>query len=142
MAAGIQGRVSEHGDPGELDPVQYGLGRIPSATASSGNALLVDMEFESVQSRIFHWRNGIIGTNHGAHGASDTGVFHPGFLADAIKRIILVGMGGVLLNGCFNDPFLKHLQFNGLDRADGGTLTTQGAPVIAVPDLPGQIIQA
>jgi len=142
MAARIKGRVSEHGNPGKLESVQYGLGGIPPSAASSGNSLLVDMKLEPVQSGVFYRGNGIIGTDHGAHGTPDTGIFHPGFLLYAIERVILVGMAFILFNRCFNDSFLEHRKFNGLDRADSGTLAAQGAPVIVILNLPWQIIKA
>jgi hypothetical protein len=100
------------------------------------------MEFEPVKPWIFLRGNGIIGTDHGTHGASDAGIFHPGFLADTVKGFILVGMLFIFFNRCFNDSFLEYGKLNCLDRADGRTLAAQGAPVIIIPDLPWQVIQA
>jgi hypothetical protein len=142
MASGIESRVREHGNPDEFDPVQDGLGRISSAAPPPGNPVLVDMEFKPVQARILDRGNGVIGADHGAHGASDAGVFHPCFLADAVKGIIIGSMLFFRPDRCFKYSFLKNLQFNGLDRAHGRALPAEGAPVIAVPDLPGQIIEA
>jgi hypothetical protein len=51
-------------------------------------------------------------------------------------------VGNLFLNGCLNDPFLKHGQFNGFYRADSRALAAQGAAVIAVSDLPRQVIKA
>jgi len=100
------------------------------------------MKLEPVQPWMVYRGNGIIGADHGAHGTSDTGILHTGFLLYAVKSVIVIGMVFILINRCFNDSFSEYGQFNGLDRADGSTLAAQGAPVIIIVNLPRQIIQA
>jgi len=100
------------------------------------------MKLESVQSGIFYRGNGIVWTDQRAHGTSNTGIFHTGFLADTIKDIIIDKLGGICFNRRFKDFLLKHFQFNRLDRAYGSALATQGTSVIVIHNLPGQIIQA
>jgi hypothetical protein len=100
------------------------------------------MKFHPVQSGVFLRKDGIIWTHQGTHGTPDAGIFHRRFLLDSVKGVILVGVNGILLYGCSNNSFLKDLQFNGLHRADRGALSAQGAPVIAVTNLPGQIVEA
>ena len=100
------------------------------------------MEFQPVKTRIFDGTDGVVGTDQGAHGASDTGIFHPCFLADAVKGIIVIGMRFFRLDRCFDDSFLENLQLNGLDGTHRRALAAEGASVIVVADLPGQIIKA
>jgi hypothetical protein len=141
MAPGIQGRVREHGNSGELDSVEYRPRIVAPAAPAPGNAMLVDVEFHPVQARIFPGPDGIIGTHHGTHGTADAGIFNPGVLTNTVKGIIRITVFGIFAHRRFDDPFLKRMQGDGLDRTHGRTLTAQGTSVIIIFDLPGQIIQ-
>jgi hypothetical protein len=141
MAAGIQGRVREHGNPGELDPVQNGPGSVPSAAPASGHSLLVDVKLHPVQSGILFRMDGVIGTDQSTHGAPDAGMGHIGFLPDSVKHVLLCDLLRLSLDTGFQGPFSEHCQFDGLYRTHGSALAAQGAAVIAVFHLPGQVVE-
>jgi len=141
MAPGIQGRVREHGNSGELDSVEYRPRIVAPAAPAPGNAMLVDVEFHPVQARIFLGPDGIIGTDQGTHGATDAGVFNPGVLPDTIKGVIRITVFDTLVHRCFYCPLLERMKGDGMNRTHGRTLTTQGTSIIIIFDLPGQITQ-
>jgi hypothetical protein len=65
MPSGIKGWISQHGNPDELNSVQNLKPELVGFIAPAGN-------------------DGIIGTDHVAHGAPDTFVSWIGFLANTV----------------------------------------------------------
>ena len=91
MPAGIQGRVCQHGNPDEFDPVQNTTGDIAPSASSPGRATLVDVENQLVGLIVAYRHNGVIGADHTAHAAADAGVFRRHLLPDAMIDIEVAG---------------------------------------------------
>ena len=142
VPSGIQGRVGEHGNPDELDLVQDPAGNISPAAPALGLAPLVDMEFKFVGLVGAHGHNGVIGTDHGAHGAPHAVIGRGRFLADAVIGLKAIFRPGLDPGGGIHHPFAENCGFNGMDRADGRAFPAQGALVHIPGDLPGQILDA
>ncbi len=64
MAACIKGRVCEHTDPDEFNPVKYGVGSITPSPSFPWLTVFVCMEFKPVGIVIPQWIDGLIGTDH------------------------------------------------------------------------------
>ncbi len=87
---------------------------------------------------IWHRYNGLVGADHGAHGAADTGVGHVLFLADTYKCTVFVA-AFLLEDVKFRHPLSSIGEVDGLFGADCGTVAAEGTSVFAVLDYPGQV---
>jgi hypothetical protein len=67
---------------------------------------------------------------------------HIGFLPDPVKHILFGDLIRLSADTGFQGSFSEHRQFDGLHRAHGCALAAQGASVIAVFHLPGQVVDA
>jgi hypothetical protein len=83
----------------------------------------------------------VIGTDQGAHGTADAGMGHIGLLPDSVKHLLVRDLGRLPVDAGFQDPLSENAQLDGLDRANRRTLAAQGASVIAVFHLPGQVVE-
>ncbi len=139
---GVQRGVGEHGNADELDLVQQAVRRIAAAATGTGMAPPVVVEAQRGALVQAHGADGVVGTDHGAHGAADAGVGRVGALADAVEHRI-----GVLrllheAGGGFHHALPVHGKLDGAHRAHGGTPPAQGAGVLVPLDLPGQVLHA
>jgi hypothetical protein len=142
MTPGIKGRVGEHGNSDEFYLVQNGFGAISTSPTGSGLTILVSVELEAFRTGISFRCNGIIGTHHGAHGATNACLLNGGFLFNAIPGFKPGQFSCSRIQGGIQVSFSENIKFYGLHRADGGTLTAQGTPVLFPVDPPGQIAEA
>jgi hypothetical protein len=67
---------------------------------------------------------------------------HIGSLPDPVKNVLLRDLIRLSADAGFQGPFSENAQFDGLDRAHSRALAAQGAAVIAVFHLPGQVVEA
>ena len=94
VAAGVEGRVGQHGDADELQPVEQHAGHVAPAAAAPGLAAAVDVEAQLVGLVGAHRADGVVGADQVAHGAADAGVGRVGLLAHAV-----VGPGDTVAGG-------------------------------------------
>jgi hypothetical protein len=99
------------------------------------------MELEFRGSGVGFGFNGIVGANHGTHGAPDTRLGYGCPLLDAVKGL----KGGAVVldpvDGGDKISLSENTQLNGVYRADSRTLTAQGASILFPVDLPGQVLE-
>jgi len=87
--------------------------------------------------------NGVVGTDHVAHVAANTGITRISTLADSIIhaeariRFFLVPERG---DG--NLSFAEYSKFNGIDGTDSSTSSAQSAGMDIPADLPGKVAPA
>jgi hypothetical protein len=67
---------------------------------------------------------------------------HIGSLPDPVKHVLFRDLLRLSADAGFQGPFSENAQFDGPDRTHGRALAAQGAAVIAVFHLPGQVIEA
>ncbi len=86
--------------------------------------------------------DGVVGTDHVAHGAADTSVGRVGLLADAVKN-------GMFIFGLFHQAcggnylaLAEYTEFNSVDRTDRSAATALGTEIFVPLDLPVQVFNA
>ena len=138
VPAGIEGRVGEHRDTVEDNPVKQGPTHIPAAAPFPGFTLVILQQPYPGIIGIRCRRNCLIGADRGAHAAADAAVGRFGALPDTCEGAVFAAAF------LFKDIKLGHPlppvgQVNGLLGADGSALAAQGAPVFTVLDNPLQV---
>jgi hypothetical protein len=139
---GIQRGVRKHGDSDEFDLIQNSPGNISPTAPPPGLPAPVNMKFQLVCLIAPAGDNGIVGTDHIAHGASHTGIRGIRFLPDAVEYFIICRSSFLDIHRRMNASFAKNPQFNGIHRAYRRATAAKGAFVFVPVNLPWQIFQA
>ena len=82
--------------------------------------------------------DGLVWTNHGAHGTADTGIGHVLFLADTYKCTVFVA-AFLLEDVKFRHPLSSIGEVDGLFGANCSAVAAEGTSIFAVLDYPGQV---
>jgi len=150
MAPGIEGRVRQHGDAGEFDPIEHSAGfRVTHVAAPApppGLTAAIDMKPELIGFIGAIGNHAVIGTDQVAHGTSHAGIGRVGSLANAV--IDLIDTRRALVPADFTQarqldrPFAVYPQFDGMHRTNGRAAAAQGALVLFPVYPPGKIFDA
>jgi hypothetical protein len=97
------------------------------------------MQLQFVVFVAFDRHNGVIGTDHATHGASDAAVGRVCFLSYTVIDFIFIPGLFRNIQHRFKYSFSKHPQFNGIDRANRRAFAAKGAFALTPRKLPRQI---
>jgi hypothetical protein len=139
MPPGIQGRVGQHRNPYEFQPIQNTAGHIAPTAASAGLPAAVEMIAKLIGLIPANGHNGIVGTHHITHGTANAFISRIGSLADAVIGTIYTGGGIHESHGGLQIPFTENPELDGVNRADRRAFAAKRTRVFIPDNLPGQI---